>query len=52
MATLAPDLFPPAFRDHHGRVGLYFEAAAGFVTRGLVGAGPCGGALPDQNSEA
>jgi P-type Cu+ transporter len=37
VATLAPDLFPPAFRDHHGRVGLYFEAAAVIVTLVLVG---------------
>src|SRR5439155_48400 len=28
VALLAPGLFPPAFRDSHGEVGLYFEAAA------------------------
>jgi Cu+-exporting ATPase len=27
-AVLAPDLFPAAFRDHHGNVPVYFEAAA------------------------
>src|SRR5207245_3177912 len=28
VAWLAPGLFPPAFRDPHGEVCLYFEAAA------------------------
>jgi Cu+-exporting ATPase len=36
-ATLAPDLFPPAFRDQHGRVGVYFEAAAAIVALVLLG---------------
>jgi P-type Cu+ transporter len=37
VAVLAPQLFPPAFRDAHGRVGLYFEAAAAIVTLVLLG---------------
>ena len=37
VATLAPDLFPPAFRDHSGRVGVYFEAAAVITTLVLLG---------------
>ncbi len=36
-AVLAPGAFPDAFRDAHGRVGLYFEAAATIVTLVLVG---------------
>ena len=28
VATFAPGLFPEAFRDHHGAVLVYFEAAA------------------------
>ncbi len=28
IATLAPQLFPPAFRGHEGAVAVYFEAAA------------------------
>jgi Cu+-exporting ATPase len=36
-AVLAPGLFPPAFRDAHGGVGLYFEAAAVIVTLVLLG---------------
>src|SRR5688572_32342885 len=28
VATLAPDVFPPAFRGPAGEVGTYFEAAA------------------------
>src|SRR6201996_5826431 len=28
VGTLAPQLFPPAFRDHDGAVAVYFEAAA------------------------
>ncbi len=38
-ATLAPGLFPNAFRDHHGRLAVYFESAAvitGFVLLGQV----------------
>jgi Cu+-exporting ATPase len=37
VATLFPGLFPPAFRDAHGQVGLYFEAAAVIVTLVLLG---------------
>ena len=37
IATAAPDLFPPAFRDHSGRVGVYFEAAAVITTLVLLG---------------
>ncbi|HEY8087289.1 MAG TPA: heavy metal translocating P-type ATPase, partial [Polyangiaceae bacterium] len=37
LATFAPGLFPPAFRDHHGEVGVYFEAAAVIVTLVLLG---------------
>jgi Cu+-exporting ATPase len=37
VATVAPDLFPAAFRDHSGRVGIYFEAAAVITTLVLLG---------------
>jgi P-type Cu+ transporter len=37
VATLAPGVFPDAFRDHHGRVDVYFEAAAVIVTLVLLG---------------
>jgi Cu+-exporting ATPase len=37
FATFAPGLFPRAFRDHHGEVGVYFEAAAVIVTLVLLG---------------
>ena len=36
VATLAPGLFPESFREH-GRVGVYFEAAAVIVTLVLLG---------------
>ena len=36
VATLAPDLFPASFREH-GRVGVYFEAAAIIVSLTLLG---------------
>jgi Cu+-exporting ATPase len=36
VATLAPDLFPASFRGH-GRVGVYFEAAAVIVSLTLLG---------------
>ncbi|HEY0660305.1 MAG TPA: heavy metal translocating P-type ATPase [Lysobacter sp.] len=36
VATIAPDLFPASFRDH-GRVGVYFEAAAVIVSLTLLG---------------
>jgi Cu+-exporting ATPase len=37
VATLAPDLFPPAFRSHEGTVAVYFEAAAGITLLVLLG---------------
>ena len=37
VATAAPGLFPPALRDHSGRVGVYFEAAAVITTLVLLG---------------
>jgi P-type Cu+ transporter len=37
VATLAPDLFPPSFRNEGGIVGVYFEAAATIVTLVLLG---------------
>ncbi|MDQ3287449.1 MAG: heavy metal translocating P-type ATPase [Pseudomonadota bacterium] len=36
IATIAPDLFPASFREH-GRVGVYFEAAAVIVSLTLLG---------------
>ena len=36
VATVAPDLFPESFRAH-GRVGVYFEAAAVIVSLTLLG---------------
>lgn len=36
VATLAPDAFPASFREH-GRVGVYFEAAAVIVSLTLLG---------------
>jgi Cu+-exporting ATPase len=37
VATVAPEIFPAAFRDSTGRVAVYFEAAAMIVTLVLVG---------------
>ncbi len=37
VAVIAPQLFPAGFRDAHGQVGLYFEAAAVIVTLVLLG---------------
>ncbi len=37
IATLAPQLFPPAFRDMHGTVAVYFEAAAVITVLVLLG---------------
>jgi len=37
VAFLFPGLFPPAFRDMHGRVGVYFESAAVIVTLVTLG---------------
>jgi Cu+-exporting ATPase len=36
IATVAPDIFPASFREH-GRVGVYFEAAAVIVSLTLLG---------------
>jgi P-type Cu+ transporter len=37
VATLFPDLFPASFRDMHGAVPVYFEAAAVITTLVLLG---------------
>ena len=37
VATLAPGLFPPSFRDGMGHVGVYYEAAAAIVALVLLG---------------
>jgi Cu+-exporting ATPase len=37
VATVAPGLFPPSFRNESGQVGVYFEAAAMIVTLVLLG---------------
>ena len=37
VATILPGVFPHSFRDAHGGVGVYFEAAAMIVTLVLVG---------------
>lgn len=37
IATVAPGIFPPAFRDLHGNVAVYFEAAASITTLVLLG---------------
>ncbi|MGV3555246.1 MAG: heavy metal translocating P-type ATPase [Croceibacterium sp.] len=37
VATAVPAIFPPAFRDHSGRVAVYFEAAAVITTLVLLG---------------
>jgi Cu+-exporting ATPase len=37
IATLAPGLFPPAFRSHDGAVAVYFEAAAVITVLVLLG---------------
>jgi Cu+-exporting ATPase len=37
IATVAPGLFPPSFRNESGTVGVYFEAAAVIVTLVLLG---------------
>jgi Cu+-exporting ATPase len=37
VGTLAPQLFPPAFRDMHGAVAVYFEAAAVITVLVLLG---------------
>jgi P-type Cu+ transporter len=37
VAFLLPGLFPPGFRDMHGRVAVYFESAAVIVTLVTLG---------------
>jgi len=37
VATLAPGIFPPAFRESNGTVGVYFEAAATITVLVLLG---------------
>ena len=37
VAFLWPGVFPPSFRDGHGRVGVYFESAAVIVTLVTLG---------------
>jgi Cu+-exporting ATPase len=37
VATLAPELFPAGFRDAHGVLPVYFEAAAVIITLVLLG---------------
>jgi P-type Cu+ transporter len=37
IAALAPEIFPPSFRDASGQVGVYFEAAAVITTLVLLG---------------
>ena len=37
FATFAPQAFPPAMLDAHGRVGVYFEAAAAIIALVLLG---------------
>jgi P-type Cu+ transporter len=37
IAALAPELFPPQFRDIHGGVAVYFEAAAVITVLVLLG---------------
>jgi P-type Cu+ transporter len=37
VATIAPGLFPPAFRNHHGMVEVYYEAASVITVLVLLG---------------
>ena len=37
VAILLPSVFPPSFRDAHGEVAVYFEAAAVIITLVLLG---------------
>jgi Cu+-exporting ATPase len=37
IATVAPSIFPASFRDTHGEVAVYFEAAAVIITLVLFG---------------
>ncbi len=37
VATVAPEIFPASFKDAHGTVGVYFEAAAAITALVLLG---------------
>lgn len=37
IATFAPDWFPPAMRDMHGQIGVYFESAGVIIALVLLG---------------
>ena len=37
IAVIAPEIFPDSFREHGGRLGLYFEAAAVITVLVLLG---------------
>ena len=37
VATFAPQIFPASFRNHHGDVSVYFEAAAVIIALVLLG---------------
>ena len=37
IAVILPGIFPPSFRDHHGNVPVYFEAASVITTLVLLG---------------
>lgn len=37
LALIAPDFFPPAFKDHSGTIGVYFESAAVIIMLVLLG---------------
>jgi Cu+-exporting ATPase len=37
LATFSPGAFPPAMRDEHGMIGVYFEVAAVIITLVLLG---------------
>ena len=37
IATVVPGIFPAGFRNEHGEVGVYFEAAAAITTLVLLG---------------
>jgi Cu+-exporting ATPase len=37
VAFTMPEIFPPGFRDAHGRIGVYFESAAVIVTLVTLG---------------
>jgi Cu+-exporting ATPase len=52
VATLAPGIFPPSFRDERGMVGVYFEAAAVIVTLVLLGQGSACGPAQECRSTA